>query len=265
MKQWLRLGVVLAVGASAGWPVDWKARYPKPEGYVSDFAGVIDAASRRQLEAYAASVQQSTGAQMAFVTIPPLEGEPIEDVANTIFGAWGIGEKGKNDGIMLLLSIGDHRSRLEVGNGLQTVLPDALAGDILSEMRPALRKNDFGDAMIAAAQSIGNAIAQAKNVHLQSRLPERRTKPDIFDRINWPMILGVVFLLVLLSRTGGPRSYGGGGGLGVLPWLFLGGMMGGRSSYGGRGSGGFGGFDSGDTFGGFGGGDSGGGGASSDW
>ena len=65
MKKWLRLGVVLALGASGGWAVDWKARYPKPEGYVSDFAQVIDAASRSQLEAYAASVQQATGAQMA--------------------------------------------------------------------------------------------------------------------------------------------------------------------------------------------------------
>ena len=137
MKKWLRLGVVLALGASGGWAVDWKARYPKPEGYVSDFAHVIDAASKSQLEAYAASVEQATGAQMAFVTIPSLEGEPIEDVANTIFRAWGVGEKGKDNGIMLLLSIGDHRSRLEVGYGLEPILPDGLAGDILREMRPA--------------------------------------------------------------------------------------------------------------------------------
>jgi uncharacterized protein len=153
MKKRLRLGVVLALGASLGWAVDWKARYPKPEGYVSDFAHVIDAASRSQIEAYATSVEQATGAQMAFVTIPSLEGEPVEDVANTIFRAWGVGEKGKNDGIMLLLSIGDRRSRLEVGYGIEPILPDGLAGDVLREMRPALRQNDFGDAIAAAAQS----------------------------------------------------------------------------------------------------------------
>jgi uncharacterized protein len=264
MKKWLRLGVVLALGASGGWAVDWKARYPKPEGYVSDFAHVIDAASRSQIEAYATSVEQATGAQMAFVTIPSLEGEPIEDVANTIFRAWGVGEKGKNDGIMLLLSIGDRRSRLEVGYGIEPILPDGLAGDVLREMRPALRQNDVGDAMIAAAQSIGTAIAQAKNVPLTARLPQRRTQPSLSDHINWQMILGLVLLVSLLARAGGPRGFGGGG-LGVLPWLLLGNLMGGRSSYGSRGSGGFGGFDSGDGFGGFGGGDSGGGGASSDW
>jgi len=266
MNKWLRLGVVLALGASSGWAVDWKARYPRPEGYVSDFAHVVDAASKSQLEAYCTSVQQATGAEIALVTIPSLENEPIEDVANTIFRAWGVGQKGKNEGIMLLLAIGDRRSRLEVGYGLEPILPDGLAGDILREMRPAMRQNDVGDALMAAAQTIGNTIAQAKNVPLQARLPQRRTQPSASDRIPWPMIVGGIFFLLLLVRSRGPGGFGGGGGgLGVLPWLILGNLMGGRSSSGSRGSGGFGGFDSGDGFGGFGGGDSGGGGASSGW
>jgi len=262
MIKWLRLGVVLALGASVGWAVDWKARYPKPEGYVSDFANVIDAASRSQIEAYAASVEQATGAQMAFVTIPSLEGEPVDAVANTIFRTWGVGEKGKDNGIMLLLSIGDRKSRLEVGYGLEPILPDGVAGDVLREMRPALRKNDVGDAMIAAAGTIGGIIAKAKNVQLTVHPPARRYREDTSDHVNFPLILGAIALVLLLSRAAGPRS---GGGLGVLPWLLLGNLGGGRSSSGGRGSGGFGGFDSGDGFGGFGGGDSGGGGASSGW
>jgi uncharacterized protein len=266
MKKWLRLGVVLALGASGGWAVDWKARYPKPEGYVSDFAHVIDASSKSQLEAYCTSVEQATGAEIALVTIPSLENEPIEDVANTIFRAWGVGQKGKNEGILLLLSMGDHHSRLEVGYGLEPILPDGLDGDILREMRPALRQNDVGDAMVAAAATIGSAIAQAKNVQLQAHLPQRRTKPAVSDRIPWTLILGGLFLLSLLLRAGGPRGTGkGGGGLGFLGGMLLGNLMGGISGSGARGSGGFGGFDSGDGFGGFGGGDSGGGGASSGW
>ena len=266
MKKWLRLGVVLALGASVGWAVDWKARYPKPEGYVSDFAHVIDAAGKSQLDAYAAAVQQATGAQMALVTIPSLEGEPIDDVANTIFRAWGVGEKGQDNGIMLLLAIADHRSRLEVGYGLEPILPDGLDGDILRQMRPALRQSDYGDALNTAAQTIGGTIAKAKNVQLQATLPKPRNQPDISDHVNWPLIVGAIFLISLLARAGGSRGNGtGGGGWGFLPWLILGNMMGGRSSYGSRGGGGFGGYDSGDSFGGFGGGDSGGGGASSDW
>jgi uncharacterized protein len=263
MRKWLRVGLLAGWCACAGRAVDWKAL--QPQGYVSDFAGAIDPASKAQLEAYGAIVEQSTGAQMALVTIASLQGEPIEDVANAIFRAWGVGQKGKNEGLLLLLSIGDRRSRLEVGYGLEPILPDGLAGSILREMRTPLRQGDYGDAMMAAAQTMGSAIAKAKNVELRARLP-RRTRPAVSDSFPFPVLIGGLFLLLFLMRLGGQggRRGGGGGGLGFLPWLILGNMMGG-SVGGGRGSGGFGGFDSGGGFGGFGGGDSGGGGASSNW
>ena len=261
MIKWLRLGLALVLCGPAVWGVDWKEL--KPQGYVSDFAGVVPADSKARLEAYCTSVEQATGAQMALVTIKTLQGEPIEDVANTIFRAWGVGQKGKNEGILLLLATEDRRSRLEVGYGLEPILPDGLSGSILRQMRPALRQNDYGDALAAAAQTIGNTIAQAKNTTIPTSLP-RRHQPQTTDNIPWPMILGGVFLILWLMRAGGPRGYGGGGGGGFLPGLILGNVLS-RSSWGGRGSGGFGGSDSGDGFGGFGGGDSGGGGASSDW
>jgi uncharacterized protein len=261
VKQELRLGIALFWCVCSGWAVDWAAL--KPQGYVSDFAGVVDAGSRAQLENYCAVVQQSTGAQMALVTIKSLEGEPIEDVANTIARAWGVGQKGQNEGILLLLAINDRRSRLEVGYGLEPILPDGLDGSILREMRPALRQQQYGEALMAAAQTLGAAIAKAKGVALAAPLPRRihRTRSD---SIPWPMLLGGLFLLLWLIRSGGPRGYGGHGGGGFLPGLILGSTMG-RSSWGNRGSGGFGGYDSGDSFGGFGGGDFGGGGASSNW
>ncbi len=139
MKKWLRLGVVLALCASAGWAVDWKALPDRKATSATSPASSIRPA-KSQLEAYCTAVEQATGAQMALVTIPSLEGEPIEDVANTIFRAWGVGQKGKNEGILLLLAIDDRRSRLEVGYGLEPILPDGLDGSILREMRPALRQ-----------------------------------------------------------------------------------------------------------------------------
>lgn len=265
MKKWLRLGVALAMAGSAGWAVDWKTL--QPQGYVSDFAGVVDASSKARIETYCAEVEKSTAAQMALVTISSLQGEPVEDVARSIFRAWGVGHKGKNDGILLLIAVGDRRTRLEVGYGLEPIVPDGLAGTILGEMRPALRKGDYSDALMAAAQAIGETIAQAKHVTIQAQLP-RQVKPHSGISIPWPLIIGGVLLALWLMRAGGARGYSGGrggwGGGGLLPALFLGSMME-RDSWGSRGSGGFGGFDSGDGFGGFGGGDSGGGGASSDW
>jgi uncharacterized protein len=248
--------------ATLAFGVDWKAL--KPQGYVSDFGHVIDAQSKAALEQYCARVEQVTGAQMALVTIPSLEGEPIDDVANTIYRAWGVGQKGKNEGIMLLLVINDRRSRLEVGYGLEPILPDGLDGSILREMRPALRARQYGEAMMAAAQTIGSTIAKSKNVSLDAQLP-RRARPSSGDSIPWPAVLGGLFLLFWLLRAGSRGGRGGGGGF----WtgLLLGNLMRG-GGWGGSSGGGFGGFDSGGGgggFGGFGGGDSGGGGASSDW
>jgi len=262
MMNWLRVSVLVGLFASAGLAVDWKAL--KPQGYVSDFARVIDPTSKSQLETYCATVERSTGVQMAFVTLPGLESEPIDDVANTIYRAWGVGQKGKNEGILLLLAIGDRRNRIEVGYGLEPVLPDGFVGSVLREMRPALRQERYGEALMAAAETIGNTVAKAKNVSLTAQLP-RRVRSTPADSIPWPLIIGGIFLLLFLFRAGGRGNSGGGGGGGFLPGLILGDMMS-RGSWGGRGSGGFGGPDSGDGgFGGFGGGDSGGGGASSDW
>src|SRR5712692_4452530 len=166
MTRLVRACAALLYLAVLAFAVDWKAL--KPEGYVSDFARVVDASSKQALEQYCARVEQVTGAQMALVTIPTLEGEPVEDVANTIFRAWGVGHKGKDEGILLLLVIRDRRSRLEVGYGLEPILPDGLDGSILREMKPALQGKQYGEAMMAAAQTIGSTIAQAKNVSLDT-------------------------------------------------------------------------------------------------
>jgi uncharacterized protein len=181
--------------------------------------------------------------------------------------AWGVGQKGGNDGVLLLLSIQDRRSRLEVGYGLEPILPDGLAGSVLREMRPALRQQHYGEALIAAAQTIGQTIADAKHVTI-TESPPRRIRHTATDTIPWPLILGAFLLFAWLMRSGRPRGYSGNRGWrgnGFLPGLILGNIMN-RSTWGSRGSGGFGGYDSSDGgFGGFGGGDFGGGGASSDW
>ncbi|MDE3199025.1 MAG: TPM domain-containing protein [Acidobacteriota bacterium] len=269
MKQSCRLLAVAVCFAAAAFAVDWKAL--KPEGYVSDFAHVIDATDRAELEDYAARVQQATGAQLAFVTIPSLEGEPIEDVANDIFHAWGIGRKKEDDGAMVLLSVGDRKSRLEVGGGLGGIVPDGMAGLLLDDMRPALRQREYGSALLMAAQRLGSTIAASKNATIPAPAIRHRVQPEPHDTIPWPLIFfGIFILLMLLRRGGGGRFHGGGGGGGFWEGMLLGALMnsGRRSSFGGRDGGGFGGFDSGGSgggFGGFGGGDSGGGGASSDW
>ena len=233
----------------------------KPQGYVSDFAKVLVPESRAQLEAYCGRVEQVTGVQMAIVTIDTLDGEPVEDVANALYRKWGIGKKGKDEGILLLLAIKDHKDRLEVGYGLEPILPDGFEGSVLREARPLLRQGAYGQAIFSAAREMGSRIAQAKGVALDSSPRPRRQSRSSGSGIPWIFIgIVVVVLLSFLSRGG----RGGGGGL--LAGMILGNLLGGGRGGGWGGGGGFGGGSGGGGgFGGFGGGDSGGGGASGDW
>ena len=265
MKRSGLIALLLYQLASSALALDLDAL--KPQGYVSDFASVLDADTRAKIEAYCTRVEQATGIQMALVTVKTLDGAPVEDTANALYRKWGIGKKGKDEGVLLLLAIEDHKDRVEVGYGLEPILPDGFAGGVLREARPLLRQQEYGAAMLAAAEEIGSRVASAKGVTLDVSLrPPRRRAPVSSSRgIPWPVIIvGLIILFSLFSRGGRGRGSGGGG---FLTGLLLGNVLGGSNRWGG--GGGFGGYDSGGGggggFGGFGGGDSGGGGASSDW
>jgi uncharacterized protein len=254
----------LLVTLAPAFAVDWKAL--KPQGYVSDFAGVVDPQSRAAIEAYADRVKRASGAELAFVTVNSVEGEPIEDVANDLFHAWGIGQKGEDNGALLLLAVVDRKSRLEVGGGLGGAVPDGMAGLLLDDMRPALRQGRYGPALLAAAERLGATIAQSKGVSIPPPAVAVRVPRTTRDSIPWPLIFIGIFFLLALLRGGGGNRYGGGGGGGFWTGMLLASVLNsGRGGGGGRDGGGFGGYDSGGGFGGFGGGDSGGGGASSGW
>lgn len=259
----LAAGVLLAAVPARAIDV---GAYP-PQGYVTDYAKVIDPAQKQELERYCARVEAATGVQIALLTFPSLEGEDLERWANDWFRKWGIGQKKTDEGILVLVVPNDRKVRIEVGYGLEPIIPDAMAGQMIRAMSPALRERQFGAAFAEAATAIGQRVAQAKNVRIGEDLPRRRARRGS-DGIPWPLLVGVG-VLVLLMMLGGRAGRGGGGGGGgdFVTGMILGSLLGGRGGRGGRGSGGggFGGYDSGGGFGGFGGGDSGGGGASGSW
>lgn len=242
----------------------------KPRGYVSDFAGVLNEPTVRQLNEYLGRVEQSTGAQIAIVTIPTLDGEPIEDVATLLFERWGIGKKGKDEGVLFLLSITDRKSRLEVGYGLEPILPDGAAGALLREMRPALRVGNYSAALSMATASLGERVARAKGVEISGsprprQMPRRRREPSLGGLIALGVFMAIMAAIGSSGGKGGggrKRNVPGNSGRDVLTGMILGSILGQSMGHGG---GGFGGYDSGGGFGGFGGGLSGGGGASMDW
>lgn len=269
LRRLLQVAVVAALALPAV-AID-VGSYP-PQGYVSDYARVIDAAHKQELERYCARVEQSTGVQIALLTFPSLEGEDVERWANDWFRKWGIGKKKTDEGILVMVVPNDRKVRIEVGYGLEPIIPDAMAGQMVRAMSPALREGQFGAAFAEAASAIGQRVAQAKNVQIGESLPRRRARRGS-DGIPWPMLIGLGVLLLLMAlggrsgRGGGRGGYyrGGGGGAGdFLTGVVLGSILRGGGG-GGSSGGGFGGYDSGGGFGGFGGGDSGGGGASGSW
>ena len=267
----LALGVLstLALAAEGDAPDPAKL---KTEGYLSDFAHVVDTPNRNAIVQYCGQFERATGVQIALVTIPTLGNEVIEDWSQKLFHNWGIGQKGSSEGVMLVLVINDKKSRIEVGYGLEQYLPDGLVGGILRGMRPQLQTRAYGGALLQAAQGMGAAVSKGKGVELADQSPTRgpvsrgfkQSVPIPFPLLLFIIIVGVIVLSKIVGamnrRAGGGRGgYGGGG-----PNIFWGGG-GGFGGFGGGGGGSGGGGDSGGGFGGFGGGDSGGGGASSDW
>ena len=243
---------------------------PKPTGYVSDLAHVINQADKDELEAFCTRVEQELGVQFALVTIDSVGDKPIRDFALDLGRKWGVGDRKSNQGVLLLLAIKDHRSDIETGRGIEPYITDGFAGSTLRAMRPDLRSGNYGAALLAAARAMADQIAQGKGIAFSANLPQReqparREVEPHRNGIPGPLVILGIFLLLWLLSRGGRRGGGGGFWSGLLLGNLLSG--GGRNRGGGWGDGGGfgGGSGGGGGFGGFGGGDFGGGGASSDW
>jgi uncharacterized protein len=214
MKRRVRLAAAMFWCASAAWAVDWKAL--KPQGFVSDFAGVLDAASKSQLEAYCAAVEQATGARIALVTIPSLQREPIEDVTHAIFTGWNLDRKPPGNSVMWLVSVENRRDRIEAGPGLAAVLTDNELAAIVGQARPALARQQYAQALMAVADELGTRIAKAQHKTIAARLP-RRAHRSLAESIPWLLAAGVLLISfwlfhVLGRRTRTIRPAGGFGG-----------------------------------------------------
>lgn len=243
----------------------------QPTGYVNDFAGVLDAQSRAAIETYCTNVERATGAQFAIVTVESLDGDTVEDAAVRLFEKWKVGNAKTDEGLLVLLAVKDRKNRIEVGYGLEPIITDGDAGSVLRQIRPILRQGDYGAALMAAAQTLGQQVADAKGVTIEGQPRRRRSRGGGFP-VGLLAVGLLIMVLGLMALGRGGRGGRGGGGGDFLTALILSQMMntrrrggGGGWSGGGFGGGGGGWGGGGGGFGGFGGGSSGGGGASGGW
>jgi uncharacterized protein len=237
---------------------------------VNDLAGVIDPASAASMDQMIRSLQSATGDAVIVASVQTFAPfGSIEEYAVKLYERAGIGAKGKDNGVLILVAVDDRRARIEVGYGMEGFLTDGVCGEIIrTTMLPAFRRGAYGEGLLAATTEVVSRVARERNVtltNLPEPPPERGPGVTVGAGSIVKLIVFILILLFVISR---------GGGSGLLGFLLgqaissggrrsRGGWSGWNGGFGGGGFGG-GGFGGG-GFGGFGGGRSGGGGASGGW
>lgn len=244
---------------------------PAPPRYFNDFAGVVSAAAQSELNERLAQFERETSNQIVVAIYPTMESDSsIEDYATRVYQAWGIGQKGKNNGALLLVFTQSHRMRIQTGYGLEGAMPDALCARIMrDDIAPHLRAGDWAGGMRAGVNAM-MAAAQGEYKGTGRTVADRNQGNASAGAAGIVMFVFFILLILLLNvfrrRRTGAMVYGRRGPVIVTPpWWGGGGWGGGNSgsdsSWGGSGSSG-GGSDSGFSGGG---GSTGGGGASGSW
>lgn len=227
---------------------------------VYDYARVFSAEQKVELEAFLQAVEQKTTAEIAVVTLASLEGGEVNDFANRLFAKWGIGKKGKDNGLLLLASIGDRKVRIEVGYGLEGALPDAKAGRILDDyVIPEFKQQKYAEGLTAGSVALAGIVAKESGVPLdlpaglQGQAPlvaamqgqalpqpegQATAEPSqAAGLLIFGAFVGIIAFLVVAARKGWIKSSSSGGGSGRSSGGHSGGSSGG-SSFGGGSSGG---------------------------
>ncbi len=256
----IRLLVALAlfISPATGHAIEGSAPIPDAVGYVNDHANVLDATRSAQLESFLEQVKQKTGAQFAVLIVADCAPDDPAVYKTRVFEKWGIGDKERRDGLLLLVAMQEHALRFETGYGLEGTLPDGWQSRMLRDLAvPRFRAGEPAEGITAAVLAAAQRIAAEKGVTLEWNGTELHYDADGPDTVRLPwwvsMLIFLFIFFVLLPALNHSRRHGwGGGGWG-------GGFGGGGGGFGGGGGGG------GSSFGGFGGGSSGGGGGGANW
>ncbi len=266
----LLLAVLVATPAFA-------QNFPKLTGRVVDQANILTPEQELDLSSKSDALEAQTGRQFVVATVNSLEGRPIEDYGYRLGRAWGIGQKGEDNGVILLVAPKERKVRIETGYGARVFLTDAVSSIIIrNSILPQFRKGDYGAGIEAGANEIIKQMslppdqAKAKAAEAeQAQQARRRSGGGALPAIFWVMIFG--FVLLSMARRAGGRRYRTRRG-GISPWIVLWGLneaasASRRGGWAGGSFGGGGGWGGGGGFGGFsgGGGSFGGGGASGSW
>jgi uncharacterized protein len=263
----LCLGAAVGAGSAGPLPAGWlrtlkfdrllvqwaeaaEPTVPAPRGYISDYVGVLDAGSVRDLDALIGDLKAKTGAEIAVVVVNSTQPLSAFDYAMKVAEAWKPGDKHLENGVVFLAALQDRQMYILTGYGVEAILPDGKVGEIRDRLvRPAFRRGDYAGGVRAATTAIATIIAAADHVQLSGQHAAAAPRRPVGGAALILILLLIIFLIFAFRFP-------------LLP-LLMGGRGGFRSA--GFGGGGFGGGGFGGSGGGFGGGGFGGGGAGGDW
>lgn len=234
-----------------------EARIPsRVQGYVNDFAGLLNQTDELMISKYASELERKTTAQVAVVTVKTTKPETIQGFSVRLFDQWKIGQKGKDNGVLLLMAVNDRQAWITTGYGMEGAIPDVIANKIVRGlMIPYFKRGQYSEGIMKGAIAIISLAAKEYNLEITGQ--EREVYQAVHRKKSGADIIFTLLFFILII---GMRS-------GFLGYFLLGSMIGGRrrggywhgAGFGGSG-GGFGG-----GFGGFGGGMTGGGGGGGGW
>ena len=263
------LGLVLVWLVVPGTTTASAQPIPQLTAPVNDFANAIDDTSEREIDRRIRALKAASGDAVVVATVRTYKPyADIDEYAVKMFenGGRGIGDKGKDNGLLVVVAVDDRRIRIEVGYDLEQFVTDGFAGETIRDViTPQFREGNYGGGLLAGTTVIINRIAERRGVALQDVPPPPAPRRTTSSGFPWWIIILIILIIASSRRRRRRRLWGGG------PWSgwnsgigpFGGGGFGG--GFGGFGGGGFGGGGGGGGFGGFGGGRSGGGGASGGW
>jgi uncharacterized protein len=193
---WLALAPILLGGCAK--------TLPKPVGRINDFAAILDEPTERQLDALLDALEKQTTAEVAVATVSSLEGLSLEDYANTLFNQWGVGQKGKDNGVLVVVVPRQREMRIEVGYGLEGVLPDGLAGEIIrNDFGPRFKQGEYNAGVVAGVTRIANIVSGRERVAAGSY---RAVESGRMPAVVWWMLFLVLTPIIGLAALG----FGGG-------------------------------------------------------
>jgi uncharacterized protein len=180
----------------------WAADLPRPAGLVNDFAEKLQPSERESLESKLRDYEQATSNEVAIAIVQSLDGQSVEEYANRLFKAWGIGKKERNNGVLLLWAPAERKVRIEVGLGLESAIPNEAAADILRSVTAAFRQEDYAGGLNAGVDGI---IARLNGYGAGPEPEEPRPRSSLL-LIPAFAIAGLIASVIILWRNGRRRQ-----------------------------------------------------------